>query len=162
MVAGLPPGLYLRDPAGHDVAIMSSLVRNILALLAGAFVAIVLIGLLQAAAHAAYPPPTGLDYNDPAVRQKIMMEAPVGALLMVLLSYFVGTLAGSWVAARFSADNPTRQAYLIGAMMLISGVMNLTAIPHPVWFSIGCVVAFLAAAYLGAKAGAKPAPGAQQ
>jgi hypothetical protein len=137
---------------------MSSLVRNILALLAGAIVAIVLIGLVQAATHAMYPPPPGLDYKDPEVLKKIMMEAPVGALLMVLLSYFAGTYVGSWVAARLSADSPERQAFLIGGMMLISGVMNLMAIPHPIWFWAGSIVVFLAAAFLGAKTGARKAP----
>ncbi len=137
---------------------MSSLVRNILALLAGAVVSIVLIGLVQAAAHYVYPPPPGLDYNNPEVLKQIMMQAPVGALLMVLLSYFVGTFVGSWVAARLAADSPQRQAYLIGGMMLISGMMNLFAIPHPVWFWVGSVAVFVAAAWLGGKAGATRVP----
>jgi len=137
---------------------MSSLVRNILALLAGAIVSIVLIGLVQAAAHFLYPPPPGLDYNNPEVLKKIMMEAPVGALLMVLLSYFCGTFVGSWVAARLAADSPARQAYLIGGMMLISGLMNLFAIPHPVWFWVGSIAVFVAAAWLGGKTGAKRGP----
>lgn len=139
---------------------MSSLVRNILALLAGAIVSIVLIGLVQAAAHYLYPPPPGLDYNNPEVLKKIMMEAPVGALLMVLLSYFTGTFIGSWVAARLAADAPERQAFLIGGMMLISGLMNLFAIPHPVWFWVGSIVVFVAAAWLGGKTGAKRVPAA--
>jgi len=137
---------------------MSSLVRNILALLAGAVVAIVVIGLVQAAAHHLYPPPPGIDFNDPAVLKRIMMEAPVGALLMVLLSYFCGTFVGSWVAARLAADTPTRQAYLIGGMMLISGLMNLFAIPHPVWFWVGSITVFVAAAWLGGKLGARKTP----
>lgn len=137
---------------------MSSLVRNILALLAGAIVSIVLIGLVQAAAHVLYPPPPGLDYNNPEVLKKIMMEAPVGALLMVLLSYFCGTFVGSWVAARLAADSPARQAYLIGGMMLISGLMNLFAIPHPAWFWVGSIAVFVAAAWLGGKLGARKVP----
>lgn len=137
---------------------MSSLARNILALLAGAIVAIVVIGLVQTAAHFLYPPPPGLDYNNPEVLKKVMMEAPVGALLMVLLSYFAGTFIGSWVAARLAADAPARQAYLIGGMMLISGLMNLFAIPHPLWFWVGSIAAFVAAAWLGGKTGARKAP----
>ena len=139
---------------------MSSLARNILALLAGAIVAIVVIGLVQTAAHFLYPPPPGLDYNNPEVLKKVMMEAPVGALLMVLLSYFAGTFIGSWVAARLAADAPARQAYLIGGMMLISGLMNLFAIPHPIWFWVGSIAVFVAAAWLGGKTGARKAPAA--
>ena len=137
---------------------MSSLVRNIFALLVGAIVAIVLIALVQVAAHTVYPPPAGLDYKDPEVMKKIMMEAPAGALLMVLLSYFTGTAVGAWVAARLSADAPERQGWLIGGMMLVSGVMNLWAIPHPAWFWVGSIVVFIVAAWLGVKNGARRRP----
>ncbi|HRI82175.1 MAG TPA: hypothetical protein PLF88_07045 [Opitutaceae bacterium] len=137
---------------------MSSLVRNLLALLAGALTAIACIGLIQVLAHLAYPPPPGLDLQDPAVRATIMMSAPAGALLLVLLSYVTGTFAGAWIAARLSADAAARQGYMIGGMMLISGFMNLTAIPHPPWFWAASITGFVVAAYLGARQGAKRPP----
>jgi hypothetical protein len=137
---------------------MSSLVRNLLALLAGALTAIACIGLIQVLAHLVYPPPPGLDYRDPEVRKTIMMDAPTGALLLVLLSYVTGTFAGAWIAARLSADAATRQGYMIGGMMLISGFMNLTAIPHPPWFWAASITGFVVAACLGARQGAKRPP----
>ncbi|MCW5549262.1 MAG: hypothetical protein KIT44_09890 [Opitutaceae bacterium] len=139
---------------------MSSLVRNLLALLAGALTAIACIGLIQVLAHLAYPPPPGLDLKDPVVRETIMMSAPMGALILVLLSYVTGTFAGAWIAARLSADAATRQGYMIGGMMLISGFMNLTAIPHPPWFWAASITGFIVAAYLGARQGAKRPPAA--
>ncbi len=137
---------------------MSSLVRNLLALLAGTLVAITCIFFIQAIAHTIYPPPPDLDYKDPEARKTFMMTAPTGALVLVLLSYVVGTLAGAWLAARLSADAPVRQGYMIGGMMLISGFMNLTAIPHPPWFWVASVAGFFVAAFYGAKLGAKRPP----
>ncbi len=134
---------------------MSSLVRNLIALLAGTVVAIVGIGLVQVLAHRAYPPPAGVDIRDEAVRETMMLNAPIPALLLVALSYFTGTFFGAWVAARLSADAHARQGYLIGGMMLISGIMNLRAIPHPGWFWAASIASFVVAAYLGAQLGAR-------
>lgn len=134
---------------------INSLVRNVLAMLAGVIVAIVLMGLLQTVAHQVYPPPPGLDYTKPEVREMIMMQAPVGALLIVLGSYLVGTLAGAWVAARLSADVPQRQGYLIGLLLVAASVMNLRAIPHPLWFIVANMAVVIVGAGIGAMLGAK-------
>ncbi len=125
-----------------------------LSLLGGAIVAIGLIGLVQIAAHTVYPPPQGLDYNDPAVLKTVMMNAPVGALLLVLLSYAVGTFVGAAIATRLSSPEvPVRQGYLVGALILAASVMNLRAIPHPLWFWIGNFVVVIAAMVLGTRFG---------
>lgn len=136
---------------------MPRLFRNILALFAGVIVSIVMIGLLQAAAHGIYPPPPGLDYKDPEVLKNLMMTAPAGALLIVLFSYLAGTFVGAWVAAQLSGDAPARQAYLTGALMLVASIMNLRAIPHPVWFAAGNIVVVLVATFFGAKLGVRKA-----
>lgn len=145
-------GICRQNPA------MSSLVRNLLALLVGTLAAIACIFFIQAMAHIAYPPPPDVDFKDPEVRKTFMMAAPLGALLLVLLSYVAGTYVGSWLAARLSADTPVRQGYMIGGMMLISGFMNLTAIPHPPWFWVASIAGFVVAAFYGARLGAKRPP----
>lgn len=134
----------LRNPSFRDLG----------ATFAGLFTAVVLIALVQAVAHQMYPPPPGTDFNDPAALAELMANMPVGALLMVLLSYAIGTFAGALVAGRFSAAHlPARQGCIVGLMMLTAGVMNLLAIPHPAWFWAACFVVFVAAAWAGTKAG---------
>mgnify|MGYP003628033913 CR=1 FL=1 len=39
--------------------------------------------------------------------------------------------------------------------MLIAGVMNLNAIPHPMWFWVGSVVVILGSGYFGAQLGGR-------
>jgi hypothetical protein len=134
----------LRNPSFRDLG----------ATFAGLFTAVVLIAVVQAVAHQLYPPPPGTDFHDPAALAELMAQMPVGALLMVLLSYGVGTLIGALVASRFSAPHlPKRQGWIVGLMMLTAGVMNLLAIPHPAWFWAACFVVFIAAAQVGTKAG---------
>lgn len=41
---------------------------------------------------------------------------------------------------------------VVGVLLLAFGIMNLVAIPHPMWFTIVSVLAFLPAAYAGALA----------
>ncbi|MBW7896728.1 MAG: hypothetical protein H3C27_16595 [Opitutaceae bacterium] len=128
--------------------------RDLGATFAGLFTAVVLIALVQAVAHQLYPPPPGTDFNDPAALAELMAQMPVGALLMVLLSYAIGTLMGALVASRFSAAHlPARQGWIVGLMMLTAGVMNLLAIPHPAWFWVACFGVFAAAAWVGTRAG---------
>ena len=134
---------------------INSLLRNVVAIFAGTIVAMVLMVLLQSLAHSVYPPPPGLDYTNPEVRQNIMMQAPAGALGIVLSSYLVATLVGAWVAARLSADVPLRQGYLIGLLLLVASVMNLRAIPHPTWFIVANVLVVLVGAFIGTKLGIK-------
>lgn len=136
---------------------INSLMRNVLAMLAGVIVAMVLMVLLQSVAHQVYPPPAGLDYTKPEVREAIMMQAPMGALLIVLSSYLVGTLVGAWVAARLSADAPLRQGYLIGALLVAASVLNLRAVPHPLWFIVANMAVVIAGAWIGARLGVKKA-----
>ena len=66
---------------------MNNIIRNVLSIMAGTFVAVVLIALVQAFSHQMYPPPPGTDFSDPEVLAELMMNAPLGALVMVLVSY---------------------------------------------------------------------------
>lgn len=135
---------------------MPHLLRNVLAIFGGTLAAIVLIALVQAVAHALYPPPPDFDFNNPEAMAELMANAPVGALLLVILSYLLGTLAGSAVAAKLSApEGPARQGFFVGVLMLIAAAMNLLKIPHPLWFAIGSVVAIIVAGFFGTRLGCK-------
>ena len=44
---------------------MSSKVRSVIAIVVGAVVAFVLVAAIEAIGHSVYPPPPGLDFNNP-------------------------------------------------------------------------------------------------
>jgi hypothetical protein len=151
-----------RKPETLGHIIMPTIIRNVLSIFAGTFVAIILIALVQTVAHTLYPPPPGTDFNDKESLAQIMMQAPLGALLLVILSYAVGTFVGSALAARLSApEGPIRQGLFVGALMLIAGVMNLKAIPHPLWFWIACIAVFIWTGWFGAQTGCALRPKAK-
>jgi hypothetical protein len=123
--------------------------RNIGAGIAGVVIAILSVWLVQKIGHAVYPPPEGLDLNDMAAMKAYVAGLPVGALLFVVASYFIGTAVGTCVACAVGTMLPRVFALLIGCLMLVATTMNVMMIPHPTWFIIVAVVAIVVGAWLG-------------
>ena len=74
---------------------------------------------------------------------------PVGALLFVIASYFIGTTAGTCTACAIGTMLPRIYAILIGCLMLVATTMNVMMIPHPTWFIVAAVIAIAVGAWLG-------------
>ena len=72
------------------------------------------------------------------------------ALLVVVAGYFLGPLAGGYVAARLAPVQPAYHAMTVGAFQMIFGVFALALFPHPLWFSVATFLAFIPGALVGA------------
>jgi hypothetical protein len=94
----------------------------------------------------------GLTDRD-AVRQ-VMAAAPVGAFLVVMAGWILGSLAGGFVAAKITTVAPMRHAIITGALLTLGGVANNLMLPPPAWFWIGVGV-FLPSAWFGGKAASR-------
>lgn len=123
--------------------------KNIGAGLAGVLIAMLSVWLVQKLGHAVYPPPSDLDLNDLEAMKAYVAALPIGALLFVIASYFVGTTIGTCVACAIGTMLPRIFALLIGCLMLIATTMNVMMIPHPTWFIVAAVVAIVIGAWLG-------------
>lgn len=123
--------------------------RNIGAGLAGVLIAMLSVWLVQKIGHAVYPPPANLDFTDIAAAKAYIEMLPVGALLFVIASYFIGTAAGTCAACAIGTMLPRVFALLIGCLMLVATAMNVMMIPHPTWFIGLAVVAIVIGAWLG-------------
>ncbi len=130
---------------------MRSVVRTVLAVVAGSVVAGVVVAIIESFGHVIYPPPPGLDPSDREALRAAMENAPAGALVLVLIAWAGGTLAGGWVAARLAARSPLAHGLVVGAILLGGGLFNMIMIPHPAWFSVAGLLVFLPAAYLGVR-----------
>lgn len=131
---------------------MKDVVRNTLAALAGALTALLLISALQIfSQRVLYPLPAGLNPRDPAAMAAYFKTLPVGAFVAVLVSYFVGVTAGAHVAGRFSSDGGPRQAVMVTGLFVVASLMNLLALPHPVWFWVANFAVVLFAGWLAIK-----------
>lgn len=123
--------------------------RNIGAGVAGVVIAVLAVWLVQMIGHAVYPPPAGLDVNDMEAMKDYVAALPLGALLFVIASYFVGTLAGTCAACAIGTMLPRVFAILVGCLMLIATAMNVAMIPHPTWFIVVAIAAIAIGAWLG-------------
>jgi hypothetical protein len=131
------------------------MLRDIGAVIAGLAVSIAVIMAVQAAGHAMWPPPNGLDWNDSEVIRTYTSQLPFLALLFPIFSYFLGALAGPFAACRIGTAKPVLFVGIIGIVLLAFTVANLIQIPHPVWFSILAVAAILIGGWLALQLAAK-------
>lgn len=126
---------------------MSQPFRYVLAVFAGVVAAVIVIWAVQSVGHAIYPLPEGLDPRDTDAIAGYVETAPFGALVFPLVAWIVGTFVGGLVASYVARTRPMVFAGIVGALLLISSVVNLISIPHPTWFMIAAIILIPAAAY---------------
>lgn len=114
------------------------IVRDALAIIAGLVIAILTVSVVQTISHQIYPPPAGLDINNPADQAKIMESISTGALVAVFVSWTVGSLAGAWTAMKISGN--VRFGWIIGLFIAAMSVWTTMMFPHPMWMRIAAVV----------------------
>lgn len=81
----------------------------------------------------------------------LFAAAPVGALLVVIGGWILGSFAGGWVAARVAGRAGTRHGLVLGLLLTLAGIANNLMLPPPLWFWIAGLVVMLPAAWTGAR-----------
>ncbi len=120
----------------------TSIIRRIGGTFAGMTSGAIVIGVLQKLGHQIYPPPSGLDPTDKEAMKAAIATVPVEALVLVLLSYLLGTIVGASTAGWIGRGD---RAPVIATtvLLLATGMLNLLMVPHPTWFSALCPVVFI-------------------
>lgn len=133
---------------------MPKILRNILAVIAGFIVASVVMTIVEYAnGHALYPE-LGKAAEGVMDREKVrflMATAPVGALIVVLAGWLLGSIAGGWTAARIAKPGSFVPVLILAILLTLSGVVNNLMIPPPIWFWVAGVVVLPVATFLGAR-----------
>ena len=114
------------------------MIRTLAGLASGLTVAIVTIMALEAIGNRVYPPPGGYDMTGSSAE-----SLPFETLVWPVIGWFVGSLAGAWVALRVSAE--AWAGWAIAGCVLAATILNLALIRHPLWM----IVAGLAAPVVG-------------
>jgi len=130
---------------------MGSIVRSVLGILLGSILCSMLILAVEFLGQLVYPLPDGFDRNDMEAMKALLANAPTGALLIVLLAYGVGTLAGAWLAAVIARRAPMIHGMVVAGLHLLFSVANMLMLPHPAWFWIPGLAIFPVAGYVGVK-----------
>ena len=120
--------------------------RIVLGILAGIVVAVLCVFAVESLGHIVYPPPAGLDPMNLDDAAQIIAGLPAGAFAFVAGAWFVGALAGAWMA-----DAVSRKGYagwIVALVIVAGGVYSLMTIPHPGWMWAAGILLPLIAAWL--------------
>lgn len=116
--------------------------QNVLFVILSLAVGVGLIMFVQAIGHKIFPQPEGIQKGDNEAIRAYIASAPIGALLMVPLSYLVGSLGAELIACRWTKGN--RTAMIVIAVLLLAAMsITVTAIPHPDWMIASNFLAIL-------------------
>ncbi len=140
------------------MAISLSSVKNFFAIPAGlVFGSLVNMGVLSVGTKL-IPPPVGADtMSMEGLKASMHLFQPVH-FLSPLLAHALGTLTGAWLAVIMSSTRSMRNAWIIAGFFLLGGVINISMLPSPVWFSVtDLIVAYLPMAWLGGRAAGRKA-----
>lgn len=133
---------------------MNPIVRNILAVVIGAFIGgVVNMGIVMISGSI-IPPPAGVDVTTAEGLEKGIHLFSFKHYIMPFLAHALGTFAGAYVAALIAATHKMRFALLIGVLFFVGGIMAAQMIPASIWFIIvDLVLAYFPLAYIGGKWG---------
>lgn len=142
---------------------MNPIVRNVLAVLAGAVVGSLVNVSLVAVSSSVIPPPEGVDVtNMEGLKAALPLFQPKH-FIFPFLAHAMGTFVGACIAARLAANNKMRLAIGIGILFLVGGITNALTLPSPGWFiALDLLVAYIPMAWMGGKLGSGGNPSTTQ
>ena len=138
---------------------MNPMIRNILAVLAGAILgSMVNMGIIMLSSSI-IPPPEGADLTTEAGLKASMHLMQPKHFIMPFLAHALGTLAGAFVTAIIALSHKMNLALAIGVLFLAGGISMVFMLPSPIWFTLlDLFGAYLPMAYLGGKLAIKKSP----
>ncbi len=125
--------------------------RSAVAIIAGFICGFIVVSIIQAISSAIYAPPAGFDYNDPTALEEYVATLPVTAFILVLVSHALGAFVAAFVCSAIVRRSWFAASLFFGVFFTAAGIMNLVLIPHPIWFAVLDLVAYIPAALLGGK-----------
>lgn len=131
---------------------MHPIVRNILAVIAGAVIGSLVNGSLIMMSSFIIPPPNGADVTTEEGLKSAMHLFEPKHFIMPFLAHAIGTLIGAVVAVAIAANNKMKMAIIVSILFLMGGIANVLMLPAPMWFNIlDLVAAYFPMAFLAGK-----------
>jgi len=134
---------------------MHPFVRQLASVLMGLIVAFAITFGIEYVNSRIYPLPPGTDYRDAASMRAAMATLPPPALIGVLVGWFLAAVASAWVAVRI-ARGARWTAWLLGLLLLVAAIANMTLFPHPIWFWVFGIALYPVAIMVGVGLGTRP------
>lgn len=102
------------------------MVRKLAGLAAGLALAIAIIMIVEAIGIRLYPPPRGYDLNTGSAE-----SLPTINLVFPVAGWFLGALAGSWLAVHLARR--AWPGWAVAGLVLVATILNFALITHPLW-----------------------------
>ncbi len=136
---------------------MKTVLRTLLAVVAGMALALVLVIAVEGFSAVVHPVPAGFTGSMDEMCQHVA-RYPDWVLGVVVLAWSATTFVSTWVATRIG----NRLAGVAVVLILSSAIVfNVSKLPYAMWFKVVMLSCFAAACYLGARRGIQrslPAP----
>jgi len=131
---------------------MTAALRSISAVLLGFIAGFLIFFAIEYASIRIYPLPAGADFLDEASLIAARTSRPIGAMIIVLAGWVLGTSTASFVATKFAQDMKSLYGLLLGLVFLAEGITKMREVPRPLWFWIVGVPLLVIAPLLGTSA----------
>lgn len=130
---------------------MKSVVRNVLAALAGVVAGSIVNMVLVNVGPSVIPLPEGADVSSmETLRDSMKLFTPVN-FIFPFAGHALGTLVGGFVVAKFTASHHVKFAMGVGVFFLVGGVTAVSMLGGPLWFNVAdLLLAYIPMAYFGA------------
>lgn len=126
------------------------MLKLILAIAVGIVAAFVTIFVVEMVWHRFFPLPAGVDFNDPAQLATMMERLPLSNKLAAVGAWFLGALAGAYVANRIALR--ALAGGIVAVAVVLAAYVNMAMIPHPGWMWTAGVLLPLAAGWIAQRA----------
>eukprot|EP01134_Creolimax_fragrantissima_P006220 CFRG6220T1 len=104
------------------------------ALVTGMCATTVMMGVFELTAHSVYPDVSEQTQND---------KIPAGAAALVLAGNVTGACAGAYAVCKLAPNHELGAVVLLGSLFTYGQYLNLRVVPHPKWFFVPGMLAFL-------------------
>ena len=131
---------------------MNPIIKNILAVIAGAVIGGIVNIFLVNTGPVVIPPPPGADVTTMEGLKESMHLFEFKHFIFPFLAHALGTLVGATIAAMIAANRKKTYAIVIGVFFLAGGVTNVFMLPSPGWFiAVDLLLAYIPMGLLGYK-----------
>jgi hypothetical protein len=109
--------------------------------------------------HWLIPLPAGVDVHNVESIKAHLDEFTRGHFVSMLAACGLGTFLATALASHMAPCCPRVHCAIVGGVLMVLGLVNVFAFPHPTWVVVTAMLLYPVSAILGHLAGTPPLPG---
>ena len=130
------------------------MLKSVISIVTGILVAALVVFLVGLLGHQIYPPPMGIEVRDMETLKILIGFASVGVFVVIISAWMLGSFVGGYCAAGLAESSKMKHAIVVGAVLMIFGLIIMLIFVPPIWFWILGLLSFIPLACIGANVAA--------